>query len=157
MNNKLKGFIYLLLLLSLCAQPVLAEDTLEDKNNLENEITSYTSLGLDKGLTVDLLNQNPDPIKPGDVLEVRLSIQNTGYKNLDNCIIEIKPKYPFKALDGEKLVQNIGTLGKRSEDNRRKVVKFKLGLENNVNKGKYPLAVYLYTDGNRNLALTKEM
>jgi uncharacterized repeat protein (TIGR01451 family) len=156
MNNKLKGFIYLLLLFSLCAQPVLAEDSLEDKNNLENEITSYTSLGLDKGLTVDLLNQNPDPIKPGDVLEVRLSIQNTGYKNLDNCIIEIKPKYPFKALDGEKLVQNIGTLGKRSEDNRRKVVKFKLGLENNVNKGKYPLTVYLYTDGNRNLALTKE-
>ncbi len=35
-------------------------------------------------------------------------------------------------------------------------MKFKLGLENNVNKGKYPLTVYLYTDGNRNLALTKE-
>jgi len=67
-----------------------------------------------------------------------------------------KPTYPFKTLAGEKLVQNLGTLGKRSDDNHRKVVKFKLGLENSVNKGKYPLKVYLYTNGNRKLALTKE-
>jgi len=81
MDLKLTGFICLLFLLSLCAQPVLAEDAPEDKDSLDDETTSYTSLGLDRGLTVDLLNQEPDPVKPGDVLEVRLSIQNTGYKN----------------------------------------------------------------------------
>ena len=156
MDLKLTGFICLLFLLSLCAQPVLAEDAPEDKDSLDDETTSYTSLGLDRGLTVDLLNQEPDPVKPGDVLEVRLSIQNTGYKNQENCVLEIKPTYPFKTLAGEKLVQNLGTLGKRSDDNHRKVVKFKLGLENSVNKGKYPLKVYLYTNGNRKLALTKE-
>jgi hypothetical protein len=148
MDLKLIGFVCLLLLFSLCVQPVLAED----------ESTSNMSSGLDKGLTVDLLNQDPDPVKPGDILEVRISIQNTGYDDLENCVIEIKPEYPFKALAGEKLVQNIGTLGKRSEDNRQKVVKFKLGLENDVNEGKYPLKVYFNTNQNNNKpSITKKL
>jgi len=153
MDLKLIGFVCLLLLFSLCVQPVLAED-----ESTEDESTSNMSSGLDKGLTVDLLNQDPDPVKPGDILEVRISIQNTGYDDLENCVIEIKPEYPFKALAGEKLVQSIGTLGKRSEDNRQKVVKFKIGLENDVNEGKYPLKVYFNTNKNNNkLSLTKEL
>ncbi len=117
------------------------------------------ALGIqDKGLTVDLLNQDPDPVKPGDVLEVRLSVQNTGYDEQENCIVKIEPDYPFKALPGEELSKNIGTLGKRYEDDRGKVVKFKLGVENDVNEGKYPLKVYLYTGGSKNgLSLTKDL
>ncbi len=154
MGFKLTGFICLLLLLASCVQPVLAEDSSETDNSetesTENESTSNSGSGLDKGLTLDLLNQDPDPVKPGDVLEIRLSIQNTGYEDLDNCVLEIKPEYPFKAIAGEKLVQNIGTLGKRYEDNRQKVVKFKLRLDNNINEGKYPLKVYVSADGNKN-------
>lgn len=157
MGFKLTGFICLLLLLFFCVQPVLAEDTSEDEST-EDESTSNISSGLDNGLTLDLLNQDPDPVKPGDVLEVRLSIQNTGYEDLENCVLEIKPEYPFKALAGETLVKNIGTLGKRYEDNRQKVVKFKVGLENDVNEGKYPLKVYIYADGNNNRrSLTKDL
>jgi S-layer domain len=148
MNHKFTGFLCLLLLFSLSVYPALADDG----------STSNTSSGLDTGLTVDLLNQDPDPVKPGDVLEVRISIQNTGYEDLKNCVMEIKPEYPFKALAGENLEQNIGTLGKRSEDNRQKIVKFKLGIENDVNEGKYPLKVYFYTNKNNNkLSLVKEL
>ena len=138
------GFICLILLsLSLFCDPSMAE----------NSLTS-----LDKGLSIDLLNQDPDPVKPGDVLEVSLSIENSGYEDVENCILEVKPEYPFKALTGEKLVQNIGTLGKRSEDDRRKVVKFKLGIENDVNEGKYPLKVQLYARGDEDkTALTREL
>lgn len=113
---------------------------------------------LDKGISIDLLNQDPDPVKPGDMLEVRISIENTGYDDIENCYFEVKPEYPFRALSGEKLIENIGTLGKRSEDDRRKVVKFKVGVENDVNEGKYPLKVYLYSTGNKNkVSLTREL
>lgn len=157
MGFKLTGFICLLLLFFFCVQPVLAEDTSED-DSTEDESTSNISSGLDKGLTLDLLNQDPDPVKPGDVLEIRLSVQNTGYEDLENCVLEIKPEYPFKAIAGEPLVKNIGTLGKRYEDNRQKVVKFKLGIENSVNEGKYPLKVYIYTTkDNSRLSLTKDL
>lgn len=112
----------------------------------------------EKGVTVDLLNQDPDPVKPGDILEVRISIQNMGYEANDNCIVKIEPKYPFKALPGEELSKDIGTLGKRSTDDREKVVKFKVGVENDINKGKYPLKVLFYSnEGKDKVSLTKDL
>lgn len=135
-----------LLTLFLCNGTALAQSTVD------------AGVSLDKGINVNLLNQDPDPVKPGDVLEARISIENTGYNDVENCYLEIKPEYPFRALSGEKLVVNIGTLGKRSEDNRRKVVKLKLGVENDVNKGKYPLKVYLYSTASKNrISLTREL
>lgn len=112
----------------------------------------------EKGVTVDLLNQDPDPVKPGDILEVRISIQNMGYEANDNCIVKIEPKYPFKSLPGEELSKDIGTLGKRSTDDREKVVKFKVGVENDINKGKYPLKVLFYSnEGKDKVSLTKDL
>ncbi len=140
------SFIFMILFsLLLCSGTSLAESTINTSS-------------LDKGLSVDLLNQDPDPVNPGDVLEVRISIENTGYDDIENCFVEIKPEYPFKALSGEKLVESIGTLGKRSEDDRRKVLKFKVGVENDINEGSYPLKVYLYsTDKKKKVSLTKEL
>lgn len=136
----------IMLSLSLCSGTVLAASTYD------------TNRSLDKGISVNLLNQDPDPVNPGDVLEVRISIENTGYIDIENCYLEIKPEYPFRALSGEKLIESIGTLGKRSEDDRRKVVKFKVGIENDVNEGKYPLKVYLYSTGSKNkISLTREL
>lgn len=140
-------FICMIMLsLSLCSGTALAASTFD------------TNRSLDKGISVNLLNQDPDPVNPGDILEVRISIENTGYTDIENCYLEIKPEYPFRALSGEKLVESIGTLGKRSEDDRRKVVKFKVGIENDVNEGKYPLKVYLYSTGSKNkISLTREL
>ncbi len=135
--------VILLSLLLLCCGPSMAETNLTELN---------------RGLSIDLLNQDPDPVNPGDILEISLAVENTEYEDLEDCILEIKPEYPFKALSGEKLTYNIGTLGKRSEDDRRKVVKFKLGIENEVNEGKYPLKVHLYsTDNEEESTLTREV
>ncbi len=172
--KQITTFICIILLsLALCSIPALAEtnssdiDSGNDDSDLDNSgtgtgSTSGTSLGntvsLDKGLSVDLLNQDPDPVKPGDILEIRLAVENTGYEDLENCVLEVKPEYPFKSLSGEKIVSNIGTLGKRSESERRKVVKFKLGIENDVKKGQYPLKVHLYTTGaGEKASLTREV
>ncbi len=143
--KKFTGFICLILLslLLLCCGPSMAETNLTELN---------------RGLSIDLLNQDPDPVKPGDILEISLAVENTEYEDLEDCVLEIKPEYPFKALSGEKLTYNIGTLGKRSEDDRRKVVKFKLGIENEVNEGKYPLKVQFYsTDDEEKSTLTREV
>ena len=84
------GLICLILLsLSLFCDPSLAESNLTS---------------LDKGLSIDLLNQDPDPVKPGEILEISLAVENGGYEDVEDCILEIKPEYPFKALTGENLV-----------------------------------------------------
>lgn len=111
---------------------------------------------IDRGISADMLNQDPDPVKPGEVLEVRLAIENNGYDEVEDCIVEIEPEYPFRSLSGEPLVKNVGTLVERSSDGRSKVVKFKLRVENDVNAGKYPLTVKIYEKENRNGAAFKQ-
>ncbi|AKB28612.1 hypothetical protein MSSAC_2257 [Methanosarcina siciliae C2J] len=141
------SFIFLILLcLLLCSGTAFAASTLDSNRSL------------DKGISIALLNQDPDPVNPGDVLEVRIAIENTGYNDIENCYLKIEPEYPFRALSGENLLEDIGTLGKRSEDDRRRVVKFKIGVENDVNEGKYPLKVYFYsTDRKNKVSLNREL
>jgi hypothetical protein len=138
------GFTCLLLLsLSLCSNSTLASTLNEN---------------LDNGLNISLLSQDPDPTKPGDILEIRLGVENTGYNDIENSYLEVEPEYPFKTLNGEKLVEKIGTLGKRSESERKSVLKFKLGIENDVNKGKYPLKVRFYsTSSDNKISITREI
>ncbi|WP_233085553.1 COG1361 S-layer family protein [Methanococcoides orientis] len=118
--------------------------------------TAMALTNSDRGLVVDLLNQNPDPVKPGDVLEVRFSIQNARSSTTDSVVVELVPKYPFSKVSGQPLIENIGKLGKRYEDENSKVVKFELLVDNNVNAGQYPLEVLVYEQGNRNHASLKQ-
>jgi hypothetical protein len=140
MNFKIIGKIMLyLVVLTLCGQNALALST------------------TDLGLTVDILNQDPDPVKPGEVLEVSFSIQNTGTEEVENVIVELVPKYPFSEISGQSLKSNIGTLGKRYVDERSKTVKFKILVDNNINAGQYPLEVMVYELGNRDsLCISQE-
>ncbi|KGK99806.1 S-layer domain protein [Methanococcoides methylutens] len=118
--------------------------------------TAMALTNSDRGLIVDLLNQNPDPVKPGDVLEVRFSIQNARSSTTDSVVVELIPKYPFSKVSGQPLIENIGKLGKRYEDENSKVVKFELFVDNNVNAGQYPLEVLVYEQGNRDHASLKQ-
>lgn len=120
-------FLILMLGVSLCSSGALA--------------TSMPSL--DNGITIDLLNQDPDPVKPGEILEIRLSVQNADTDEVENCVVKLESEYPFEAIEGEELIKKIGTLGRRYTDDRNKVVKFKLRVKNDINEGKYPLTIYL--------------
>ncbi|AKB85343.1 COG1361 S-layer family protein [Methanococcoides methylutens] len=118
--------------------------------------TAMALTNSDRGLIVDLLNQNPDPVKPGDILEIRFSVQNTRSSTTDNVVVELVPKYPFSKVSGQPIIENIGKLGKRYEDENSKVVKFELLVDNNVNAGQYPLEVLVYEQGNRDHASLKQ-
>lgn len=97
----------------------------------------------DRGITIDLLNQDPDPVKPGETFEIRLAVQNADSDELENCVVTLEPEHPFEAIEGEPIVEKVGTLGKYFSDDHSKVVKFKIQVKDNINKGKYPLTVHL--------------
>ena len=61
-------------------------------------------------VSLSLVNQNPDPVFAGDIVEVRLGVQNLGSKTANNVVIELLPQYPFESIPGEELVQEITTL-----------------------------------------------
>jgi len=60
-------------------------------------------------ITVTLLNQDPDPVQQGDVVEVRFKIENDGSVTSENVEVEILPKYPFSLYSGD-AVKQLGKL-----------------------------------------------
>jgi len=101
-----------------------------------------------QALSIGLVNQNPDPAASGDVVEVRLGVQNYGSSAIDNMVVEVVPSYPFEAVPGEPLIQNIGSVGGYQSGSDAQVVKFNLRINKDATAGTYTLNLKYYTQGN---------
>jgi len=60
-------------------------------------------------IDVTLLNQDPDPVKQGEVVEVRFKVENVGTSTLDNVDVEFLPSYPFTLYSGD-LIKELGKI-----------------------------------------------
>ena len=70
---------------------------------------AYSSYGNQPVLAVDLLNQNPDPARSGDTVDLHFSVENTGGAAVQNMTVELLQDYPFTVVSGN-AVQNIGSI-----------------------------------------------
>jgi hypothetical protein len=61
-------------------------------------------------ITVTMINQEPDPVAPGNTVEVRFRIENEGSGPASNVEIKLVPNYPFSFYGQESEIKNIGTL-----------------------------------------------
>jgi hypothetical protein len=116
MKNKTIGLIFLIMVLTLIS--VSAK---------ENQIIT------------SLINQDPDPAIAGDIMEVRIGIENRGESTKNNLIVELVENYPFEKISGEDIVKNIGMIGSYLNDKDVKVVKFKIRINRDSIAGSYPL------------------
>src|SRR3989338_3820788 len=57
-----------------------------------------------------LLNQDPDPVEPGQVVELRLKLQNDGGGSLSNVKVEVIPEFPFSLRPGDGANQSLGDI-----------------------------------------------
>ena len=114
--------------------------------------TTSTNLTYTTGqaLSIGLVNQNPDPATSGDVVQVKLGLQNYGSSSINNMVVEIVPSYPFAAVPGESLIQNVGSIGGYQSGTDVQVVNFNVGVDKNAVAGTYDLNVKYYTVGNEN-------
>src|SRR3989344_4134469 len=60
-------------------------------------------------LSFILLNQDPDPVRPGDVVEVRFKLENDAQETYSNVEVEILPEYRFTLYSGTGL-KNLGKI-----------------------------------------------
>ncbi|WP_406660654.1 COG1361 S-layer family protein [Methanolobus sp. ZRKC3] len=93
------------------------------------------------GIEVDLMSMSPNPARPGESVELTLSVQNTGNSDLEDIVIQIEPEYPFSAISGESLSKSISYLSARQEDDDSSTVKFKLKVDTDVSDGFYEIDV----------------
>ena len=100
-----------------------------------------------KSLSVSLINQNPDPIFAGDIVEITLGVENAGYGVIDNAKLRIENEFPFEVIsDKEVEVKNV--LSSSAYNN---VVKFKLKVSSDAKAGEYELTIKDYSTDNLNV------
>lgn len=86
-------------------------------------------------LRFSLLNQDPDPVEPGNYVEVRFAVQNYGYTKTTNVIVEIMPEYPFSLEPGASKTKNIGVLLSRQLGEEKVTLFYKLRVDENAIEG----------------------
>tara|TARA_Y100000034_G_scaffold44576_1_gene54712 strand:+ start:7539 stop:8825 length:1287 start_codon:yes stop_codon:yes gene_type:complete len=83
-------------------------------------------------VVVTLVNQQPDPVKPGGTVDVRIKIENQG-QNAKDFEFEFVPKYPFSLYDEEDTTKYIGILG--AGDDYAVYYKYKVRIDENAVEG----------------------
>ncbi|MGM5487424.1 MAG: COG1361 S-layer family protein [Nanobdellota archaeon] len=96
-------------------------------------------------INVDLLNQEPDPVEPGSLVEVRFQVNNVGTESIKGALIEATPTFPFtKVGDGQEV---LGTINARQIGAESYVVRFKMAVSEQATSGIYDLDLRMSFDG----------
>jgi hypothetical protein len=114
---------------------------------LNSTMVFATQTSTSEKIDIKLLNQNPDPVKPGELVELRFSLKNEGKSSSDSYIFEIEPKYPFTLFDEATATQEIGYFPAFQKNSDIKIVKSKLKVAESVNDGSYDISVQIYKKG----------
>ncbi|MGD9780207.1 COG1361 S-layer family protein [Methanomethylovorans sp.] len=93
------------------------------------------------GVSVAIMSQTPNPARPGETVELTLSVQNFGNENLKNIVVTAQPEYPFSQVNGESLTKTIPYLNARQDDDEAATVKLKLKIDSDVPAGAYELDI----------------
>jgi hypothetical protein len=99
------------------------------------------------GVDVNAMSQSPSPARPGEVVELILTVQNVGNKDLSNVVIEVEPSYPFSQASGESLTKTISYLKARQDGNEATTVKFRLKIDADAAKDTYDLDISVKDSG----------
>ncbi|WMW21404.1 COG1361 S-layer family protein [Methanolobus mangrovi] len=93
------------------------------------------------GVQVDLMTQSPSPARPGETVELTVSVQNVGSKDLTDIVVSIDPEYPFTEISGESLSKKISFLEARQDDDDATLLKFKMKVDADVAEDSYDVDI----------------
>ncbi|MCK4670444.1 MAG: COG1361 S-layer family protein [Nanoarchaeota archaeon] len=93
------------------------------------------SIGL-KDLKITFLNQDPDPVEPGEQLKVKFRAENMGSYRIEDIEFEIILDYPFELLSIEKAKINIGTLDASQRGKDSAIFDWKLRVDPDAIEGR---------------------
>lgn len=64
---------------------------------------------------VSLISQSPDPVEPGDTVDVRIKVENLGDQAAKDFQLEIMPEYPFTLYNSEDKLKSLSSLSAGDE------------------------------------------
>ena len=96
---------------------------------------------------VTLLNQDPDPVGQGQVVEVRFKVENTRSETFENVEVEILPEFPFSLYTGD-AVTEIGKLRAGQTGADAVIVDYKLKVDSEAVEGDNEIELLLRVGSN---------
>jgi len=108
-------------------------------------------------LTVSLVNQDPDPAIAGNIVEVRIGVENTEGLQSENAVLELEDQYPFSMVPGENAIKKIGTIGSYQSGDNYKIIKYRIQVDRNAPAGTYDMVFWQYQEGQKEAGGIKKM
>jgi hypothetical protein len=108
-----------------------------------------------KYISVSLVNQDPDPAIAGDLVELRVGVENLGGESVQNLVIEMIPEYPFTLVAGSNPVQEIGSIKSYQEGEDVKIIKYKVKVDREASAGGYEVKFWEYEKGKKDEVKTQ--
>jgi len=97
-------------------------------------------------IVADILNQNPDPARPGEMVDIRFTIGNYGSEPSGEVIVLFEPEYPFIPIAGEDYSVNIQSLNPFPDENELQIVRFKVMVDQNAADGDEEITLNIIMD-----------
>jgi len=110
---------------------------------------AFANPGDSKIISVSMINQDPDPAIAGNIVELRIGVENKGGESAENIVLELLPQYPFEMVPGDNPIQEIGTIKPYMDGSDMKIIKFRLRVDRDANEGQYGLEIWEYEEGKR--------
>ncbi len=86
-------------------------------------------------MNITFINQRPDPVEPGQYVELRFKFENKGSENAENVVVELLPEYPFSLNPGDSTLKYIGSLHGRQIGKIGTIVKYRLKVDETAVEG----------------------
>ncbi|MBI5398684.1 hypothetical protein HZB03_04435, partial [Candidatus Woesearchaeota archaeon] len=77
-------------------------------------------------LKVTLISQDPDPVGPGNFVDVRFKVDNVGSQNAKGVEIQLLPRFPFSLDPGDSGIRNVGSIQGGQAGEEGVIVKYRL-------------------------------
>ncbi|MCX6708473.1 MAG: COG1361 S-layer family protein [Candidatus Woesearchaeota archaeon] len=95
-------------------------------------------------ISLNMINQDPDPATAGDMVEIRIGIENLGGKDASDLMLEFDLDYPLTMPPGENNIKTAGALQGFQNLQNMKIVKYKLQIDREAKAGQYGFTVKAY-------------
>ncbi len=108
----------------------------------------YAQIVDSPALQAVLAYQDPDPVEPGETVELRFSIKNTGASTAKNAEFKLLAEYPFTLAKEEiKGVGDIPVYDAEKMITGESTVTYKVVTDKNVQDGEYDITLAYRTEG----------
>jgi len=95
-----------------------------------------------QSIFITMVNQDPDPVRAGEVVEVRFKLENLWETTDTGVTLELIPEHPFSLYSGS-LLKELGGLKGRPDAKEAPIVDFKLLVDSNAVDGDHALKLKL--------------